>query len=104
MSPKFSQDLLNRKYSENPKPGDYWHEMLVGQCVVVYVNKLNVIICQTKKDIPGEDKWTWDLEKLDILSRKDFANKFRDKYGHGYWARVEPKRHKWVLDTLKQGD
>lgn len=79
----------------NPSAGDYWYEdMFVPMLVVLDVNKNFVTFCQTTKDV-GNNKWTWDLSKPEIISRNDFVKKverFGRLGGSHYWAVEEFKK------------
>ena len=93
------QGHLNCWHSLNPQPGDYWHEMLVPQCVVVFVDEDVVGIVDKTKDA-GPGNWTWDLSSLHSVSREEFRTKFEWDNIPGHWARVEPRSHAWVPQFL----
>lgn len=89
---------LNTKHRLNPEAGDYWNEMFVPVMVVVDVRDECVVVCKKIKNV-GDKQWTWDLSKLEKLSREDFANVplyGTASMGEKTFCDVVPESHKWV--------
>lgn len=96
-----NNDELNLKHRDNPIPGDVWEEIFNLILVVVHVDNEVVVICKSKSDI-DKDSWTWDLSKLDTLSRTDFSKYVTySSMANKTWCNVLPSRHAWVIDELK---
>lgn len=92
---------LNTKHRLDPQVGDYWNEMFVPIMVVVGVHPDRVVICQTTKSV-GKDHWTWDLAKLDTVTREAFAKiplYSSLDMGEKTHCDVVPERHKWVREA-----
>lgn len=87
---------MNEKHINDPMPGDYWHEMFTGICVVLAVDENNVTICRKKKDV-DRDHWTWDLSEKEVMTRLDFKTWLSYGTIPGTWADVSRKRHKWAI-------
>ena len=107
-------DKHDKEHAKNPKVGDYWHDMFSPVAVVVEVSKHSLVICRTTKQMEDET-WTWNLEKLEPVLRKDFEHLFqygridnksftgtadKDHISNKYWADVIPTAHKWVKECL----
>lgn len=94
-------DARNIKHADDPQPGDYWHEMFCGICVVLEAGLFSVTVCKTKKDVDA-DSWTWDLTKTHTMKRRDFSAWLRyDTIPDKTWAIVEPEAHKWAVEERK---
>jgi hypothetical protein len=79
----------------NPTKGDYWWEdHFCPVLVVLAVAKDFVTVCRKTKDV-GDNKWTWDLTKPEILNRADFVEKL--EYG-----RVGGD-HSWAAREFERG-
>lgn len=97
MRPSFEdQKKLNKYHAENPQPGDYWEEHLVGVCVVLEVTDQRVVYCPAKRPI-GDLHWTWDLGTTSSKSREEFDGWLAYGSIHGYWADVHPREHEWAV-------
>lgn len=109
-------NLTNLKHAKDPQIGDYWHECFTPIAVVVDVSRFSIVLCEKTKS-PDEKSWTWDLDKLEVYTKKDFVNRFR--YGrvgkpkfkgtddmtsikNKFWCDVSPKAHEWVIDALDE--
>lgn len=92
---------LNTKHRLDPRIGDYWHEMFTPIMVVIAVHPDRVMICKTIKSV-AKDHWTWDLTKLDTVTREEFSA--IPLYEHGDMGEkthcdVVPERQKWVREA-----
>lgn len=95
-------DALNTKHRLDPKVGDYWHEMLCPNLVVIGVSSKTITICDSTRSV-GNRHWTWDLSKTKIMSREDFAEwplyrrlSGNDHMGDKCFVDVAPEAHQWV--------
>lgn len=91
----------NEKHAAEPRPGDYWHEMFCPACVVVGAIPGHVVICKTTK-AAGKNRWTWDLTKLDMLSKSAFKNSLKSPCDKYWWADVAPECHMFVASVLEE--
>ncbi len=101
------RDEQNLKHLLNPQPGDYWHEMCTPVCVIVARFRDQIVICETTKDVDGGKRWTWDLDKLKIMSLEEFEESLRYKskgMRDRTMAFVEPGSHKWVTEIEEKFD
>lgn len=67
------QCALNIRCAENPKKGDYWHEMFMPVCTVTRITKKSVYVTKHK------DKKTVMMDKDDFrkwLAYDSMPNKF----------------------------
>lgn len=94
----------NELHASDPRPGDYWHECFCGVCVVIGRMGGHVIFCRKKTHFPEENKWTWDLEKLEMKSVEDFKKWLAYNSIPGYWASVEPGCHMWAVEHANNPD
>ena len=97
------QQKLNIERVQNPQPGDYWEEMLIGICVVLEVTRDYVIICSKKFET--ETFWVFDFNHLKKLSRKDFIKFLSYETIEGTWANVwinHTYRKDWLEDYNKK--
>lgn len=106
---------LNLKHALDPEVGDYWQEMFMPICVVVDATQFSVTVCDKTKSV-GENRWTWDISKLEVYSREDFGNRYRygncsaeafkatdtDDIKNRFWCNVAPGAHKWVREALEE--
>lgn len=94
------QDDLNDQHLDNPQVGDYWHDCFTPILVVVGHFRNKVVICKTTKAGASKDRWTWDLDCLELTTSEEMRSGLT--YGSNRrlagrcWARVEPEAHKWV--------
>lgn len=99
------QKQVNIEHLNNPKVGDYWHEMFVPACVVVSVieNEKKVLICTAKQEI-DEEHWTFDLAQLKTVTFKEFKDEltYNNDPDSKTWCDVIPECHKWVKDEAKK--
>lgn len=79
---------LDEKHANNPEPGDYWQDHMVGVCVVIAVDDMTVRTCRKKLDCDGG--WTFDYNHQYLETREEFRKWL--SYGSiaGYWASVTP--------------
>lgn len=100
---RIEQKAINEEHISKPKPGDFWNEMYFPICVVIANIGKNVMICKTRKNV-GKNKWTWDLEKLDILNLREFKEwlSYKSDKILGYWCDCNPEAHKWVVEALNK--
>lgn len=92
---------------ENPKEGDFWHEMYCPVLVVIHVHEDNSLtICEHTKDA-GDNKYVFDMSKVRKITREDFVKKIKwHKEEIGY--RVIPERcfgiftqwQVWIAENL----
>ena len=81
---------------KDPKPGDYWQEMLCPVLVVLGVTPDQVCVLD-KRRITG-DTWTWDIDaKPKVMSRRRFEERLSYDSMDGTWADVAQTRHDWVV-------
>lgn len=89
----------NVEHAENPVIGDYWMEMFTPILVVVgRPAPEKVLICRKTRET-DKDHWTWDLERLEVLSLTDFSEYLRYKSPdmcEKFWADCLPEHMKWV--------
>lgn len=95
-----TQIELNDKHLDDPQPGDYWHEMFCGICVILKRIRNQVVLCRTKKSI-DKDHWTWDLDRLEIMTLDDFKAWLSYNSIPGCWCDVCPKYHKHILKEIE---
>lgn len=90
----------SEEHLENPVPGDYWDEMLVGACIVLQVRADFIWICRDKVDV--EDGWFWDVGKITCMPIAEFRDWL--SYGSipGTWAWCTPEHHKKFLKCFDQ--
>ena len=94
--------ILNKKHALDPKPGDYWQEMLCAVCVVLAVDNTHVTICKHKKDV-DRNHWTWDLAHITTMSRNEFYRWLEyDTIPNKFWCCAEPEKHKWAIEEYRQ--
>ena len=85
------------EHANNPVPGDYWQEMLVGTCVILYVTNDLVTYCSTRKSV-DIDHWTWDLTKTETKTRKGFKKWLEcETMPNKFWSNVTSKPHDWAV-------
>ena len=92
--------ITDEIHKNNPKVGDYWHEMFSPYHVVVDVNKFYVAVCDSTKRV-NNSSWTWDTSKpLKFYTRDEYYN--LHKYGtqDGWPCSVVPEGHKWVSEEI----
>lgn len=77
------------KHAKNPQPGDYWHEMFTPILLVLKVTRKQVIFLEKVKAV-GKDRWTWDVEKVSVLPRKEFKKKLYYSTMPKTWCDVVP--------------
>ena len=65
------QKEMNSNALTNPKPGDYWSEMLAGICIVLEVTDNFIYICNKKLEV-DDDHWTFDLTHITQLTKEQF--------------------------------
>jgi hypothetical protein len=63
-------------HAREPKVGDYWHDMFAPIYCVVDVSQFHVTLL-TKTVPVGDDRWTWNTDHVEIMTRKDFNDKVR---------------------------
>jgi hypothetical protein len=91
------QQELNEKHRWQPEIGDMWDERFIYQAIVLNVEVHYITLCRAKTPV-GDDSWTWDLKKLIVMSRANFATLFLyhesevNKVGAGCWADVNPQK------------
>jgi hypothetical protein len=93
---------MNTKHRLDPQVGDYWNEMFCPIMVVVAVHPDRVVICRKIKST-DKDHWTWDLTKLDTVTREAFAEIPLYKSPkldaeEATHCDVVPEVHSWVHD------
>ena len=84
----------------NPQFGDYWHECYTPVCVVIGRTANSVVLCRKTKST-DENRWTWDVSKVETLSLDEFAKWLRYSETNLHtWALVDPgnERMKWVRE------
>lgn len=88
------------KAFNNPKPGDYWHEMFSP--VMVVLSAKPFIICDAKKDVG--DGWYWDLTKAYEVNEAKCMNRllYQTNAVSGTWARCSRRGHKKVVNDWKE--
>jgi hypothetical protein len=60
-------------YKHNPEKGHYWWaEHFNPVLVVLAVLPSHVVVSRKTVDV-GNNKWSWDVAKCDLMSRKDFV-------------------------------
>lgn len=102
------KELSKRELAEihlnDPKVGDYWHDMYHPVCVVVKVDSGTdtVTICKTKVAV-DDDHWTWDLSVTETMTKDKLKSwlSYSGKANIGYWVDVLPEKHKWVADHVE---
>lgn len=83
------QNTLNNQAIEDPQPGDYWNEMLCGTCVILEVEKDQIILCKTKEyPFPDQQQWRFNLTKLHKTTKSQFAKWISYKGCALTWADV----------------
>lgn len=99
MSEHMTQLELNQHHKQHPQPGDYWVERLFSKvCVVIQVLPSHVILCSTAKAVTT-DHWTWDLAKLEMKSKEEFAQYLSYASVPGKtWCDVRPGQHIWAVE------
>lgn len=90
---------ISQEHLNNPKVGDYWHEMLMPVAIVIDVNDDEITICGRIKDT-GEGCWTWDQNFIKIITKKEMREYFSyDTIPNKTWCRCIPEGHKeWVME------
>lgn len=101
------QVKLNLKHRGDPQAGDYWQErMSIPILLVIDVGKFGVFFLEKTKDIDSRH-WTWDINKVEALTFKQFARYLSYTSIHGKtWCDVIPDFHDWKHFTdraLKKG-
>jgi hypothetical protein len=89
-----ARDKQNIEHADNPKPGDYWEEMFSGQYMIVAVTPELVALCQEKVSV-GPDHWSFDLEKITVMTRSEFGKLVRYKgtaLTNKTWCDVRPEQ------------
>ena len=92
---------ISQEQLHNPCVGDYWHEMFTPICVIVERFKNHVVICKEK--ITYEESWTWDLDKLEIMSLENFKKWLTydtESLKNKTWALCNKESHKWVNNVV----
>ena len=96
-----TQKQINTRAFDDPKVGDYWHEMFCPYFIVLEVIGDGTFwICDERKTV-DRDHWTWDLEQARIVEKRYFD---RVKYSpnSGFCADVieygvtNPFASKWL--------
>lgn len=67
-------DELNHKHANDPKVGDYWHEMFSPCFLVIDRSRFSVSFLHKTKEADAHH-WTWDTSKIETVAIKDFANR-----------------------------
>jgi len=93
------QKELNEKHANKPEIGDYWNEMFCGICVVLKIIENNILICKSKK-YAGQDRWTWDLDKTELMGKDDFKKWISYSHIDGYWCDVLPSHMMWAANHV----
>lgn len=90
-----NQKILNQGAVDNPKPGDYWHEMFCPYFLVVRCqgNKVTVLSCIEKNDFNARivyenGTWEFDLSKFMIVDREWIKEKVTYSHCKGFVADV----------------
>ena len=96
----------NIKHANNPQVGDYWQEMLQPILLVLKTNKRKkeVTFVQEKVEL-DTNYWTWDLEKPEVLSFKEFKDKLiYTTDSENTWCDVWPNadRHQDFIKEFKK--
>jgi hypothetical protein len=89
-----AQVALNQKHLQDPQPGDYWEDHMVGALQVVTVTHSIVVFFDEKKSV-DDMSWAWDMTKPKALPIADFAKRLRYKsptMDNKTWADVHPNR------------
>jgi hypothetical protein len=92
---------INTAHRLNPKIGDYWNEMFCPVLVVIGLKSDKVLICKSTKDC-AENTWTWDLSKLEWLTKEQFSSKLTygsKKMKDICFCDVVPEAHKWAREA-----
>jgi hypothetical protein len=92
---------VNTEALQNPKPGDYWHEMFCPYFIVVAVNgpKFTVLSCLSHNSVNRKDElcakvdnmdgtWSFDYSKSMIVDRGWIRNAVRYNSFDGFVADV----------------
>ena len=96
------QRELDQYHAAHPQEGDFWQEMLCGILVVLKATHVSVTFCQAKKQLP-DDKWTWDLTKVDTLTRGEFRRKLQySSMPDKTWCSVCPQAHSWAVEKYNE--
>lgn len=68
------QRSMNQLALTNPKPGDYWNEMLVSIALVIKVTKRHVFVVRKTIDDEVQPKqyYHYDFSKVEKLRKADF--------------------------------
>jgi hypothetical protein len=95
------------RHARNPKPGDYWHEMLCPILVVLDVNRRHrlVTVCKERVYDTYRETWSWDLSKAEIMSFESLVTylAYSGEPHKGLWARVMPRHMLDVVEEWKGG-
>lgn len=99
-------DEQNRKALDNPRPGDYWHEMFCPYFLVVNVKGKNITVLSclggekslNRKHEPNAkigmgDRWTFDIEKDFVVDREWMEKAVKYFTFDGFCADVTRSAH-----------
>jgi len=85
------QQYLDYEHRLHPRAGDMWEDHLVLAALVLDVTDQQVTICKDKKVVDW-NRWIWDLNKVEVLTRLEFSQLFLYNYrAPGTWAHVIPE-------------
>lgn len=91
---------INEAHVKDPKPGDYWHEMLCP-CLIVLDRYADDMIIVCTKRLVFSDGWLWDLDKPEFMSLEALRKKVTYGSHDGFCADVFPEGHKRFADQFK---
>jgi len=80
---------LNETHANEPKKGDYWHEMYTAICIVL--ENTNGIIIYI---VPDRKAMVWDEENPKTKTKAEFREWLSYDSIDGYWCDVMPEEYK----------
>lgn len=89
---------INKEAFNDPKPGDFWHEMFCPYFVVLANHGDELIICEYGKPMPG-NHWTWDLTKAKAVP-KSYMECVKYQSIEGFVADVSRTQY-WAVEAWK---
>lgn len=81
------QKVLNQKHLDDPKVGDYWHEMFCPYFIITEVRALDITVLDKTIGLP-ENRFTFDETKPRIIKRSDLAKEVQYSTSDEFMADV----------------